>query len=364
MSPALSATESRTASNVMAEATDRSIRAAIQKVVDGDILTTDEAAAAMQEIMTGAATPAQIASLITALRIRGETVDEIAGFARTMREHALPVRIDTDRPVVDTVGTGGDNMGTFNISTTAAFVIAGAGVAVAKHGNRSVTSKCGSADLLEGLGVRIDLTPEQVTTSISEAGIGFMFAPLFHPGFRHAGPPRREIGVRTVFNILGPLTNPARVRRQVLGAADSTIAPKLAAAQSALGADRVVVVHSAEGLDELSIAGPSTITQYDAGRETIETYVIEPGEFGLTPANLSEMLGGDLSTNVEITKRVLAGERGAKRDVVVLNAAAGLLAAGVVESIGEGVPLAQESIDSGRARAALDSMIAVTQRFA
>lgn len=347
----------------MSESENQDIRRAIIRVVEGETLSVDEAAAAMEAIMTGAASPAQIAALITALRMRGETVEEIAGFAKTMREHALRVETNGTGPVIDTVGTGGDGAGTFNISTTAAFVIAGAGVAVAKHGNRSITSRCGSADLLEGLGIRIVLTPEQVSESIDTAGIGFMFAPLFHPGFRHAGPPRREIGIRTVFNILGPLTNPARVRRQVLGAADGTIAPKLAAAQSLLGSDRVIVVHSDDGLDELSIVGPSMVTEYDGERQDVQTYRLDPEDVGLRRAPLSEILGGDLATNVAITKAVLQGERGPKRDVVVLNAAAGLYAGGVVDSIAAGVPLAEESIDTGKAFATMEAMVNVTQRF-
>lgn len=346
----------------MTDTSSFDMRQAIQKVVDGGELSTEEAAAAMDAIMTGQATGAQIGALLTGLRMRGETVGEIAGFAQAMRRHARSVPLPaSDLPLVDTCGTGGDGAGTFNVSTTAAFVIAGAGVRVAKHGNRSITSRCGSADLLEGLGVRIDLTPQQVATCIERAGIGFMFAPSFHPGFKHAGPARREIGIRTVFNILGPLTNPAGVRRQLIGVGHPAIARKLAEAQAMLDADHVVIVHS-DGVDEIGIASSTTVTEYDRRLGEVRTYEIGPETFGFPRAPLECIAGGTVDVNVAITRAVLGGEPGPYRDVTLLNAAAGLYAANAVQSFEEGIDLAAETIDSGRALAALQALIAVSNR--
>lgn len=347
----------------MAEQATYDIREAIQAVVEGKELTIEQASAAMDAIMTGQATGSQIGALLTALRMRGETVGEIAGFASTMRRHALQVPLPSDdTPVVDTCGTGGDGAGTFNVSTTAAFVIAGAGVRVAKHGNRSITSRCGSADLLEGLGVRIDLTPEQVATCIEAAGIGFMFAPSFHPGFKHAGPTRREIGIRTIFNVLGPLTNPAGVRRQIIGVGHPAIARKLAEAQALLDADHVLVVHS-EGTDEIGIAGTTTITEFDRRVGEVRTYEVGPETFGLERAPLERICGGTVEQNVAITRAVLGGEPGPYRDVTVLNAGAGLYVANAASSIEEGIAMAAESIDSGRALAALQNLVTVSNRL-
>lgn len=346
----------------MTETPSFDLRQAIQKVVDGCELSTDEAAAAMDAIMTGQATGAQIGALLTALRMRGETVGEIAGFAKAMRRHAKTVSLPpSDAPLVDTCGTGGDGAGTFNVSTTAAFVIAGAGVRVAKHGNRSITSRCGSADLLEGLGVRIDLSPEQVAVCVERAGIGFMFAPSFHPGFRHAGPARKEIGIRTVFNILGPLTNPAGVRRQLIGVGHLGIARKLAEAQAMLDAEHIVIVHS-DGVDEIGIASSTTITEFDRRVGEVRTYEIGPETFGLSRAPLDCIAGGTVDVNVAITKAVLGGEPGPYRDVTLLNAAAGLYAANAVDSLEEGIALAAETIDSGRALAALHALIAASNQ--
>jgi anthranilate phosphoribosyltransferase len=345
----------------MAEQPSFDIRQAIQAVVDGRELATDEASAAMDAIMTGQATPAQIGALVTALRMRGETVAEIAGFARAMRRHALSVVLtDDSRPVVDTCGTGGDGSESFNISTTAAFVIAGAGVRVAKHGNRSVTSRCGSADVLEGLGVKIDLTPEQVALSVERTGFGFMFAQGFHPGFKHAGPARREIGIRTIFNALGPLTNPAGVRHQLIGVGHPQWARKLAEAHALLGSAHVVVVHSGDGLDEFGIGGPTAVTEYDARTGSVDTYEVEPEGFGLCRSELGAIRGGAVADNVAITRAVLAGEPGPCRDVTLLNAGAGLYAADVAGSIGEGIAIAAAAIDSGRALAALDALVALS----
>jgi anthranilate phosphoribosyltransferase len=348
----------------MAEQPTIDIRQAIQTVVEGRELSTAEATAAMDAIMTGQATPAQIAALVTALRIRGETVAEIAGFASAMRRHALAVALaDDPRPLVDTCGTGGDGAGTFNISTTAAFVIAGAGVRVAKHGNRSVTSQCGSADVLEGLGVKVDLTPDQVAESIAQTGFGFMFAPGFHPGFRHAGPARREIGIRTIFNALGPLTNPAGVRHQLIGVGHPNLARKLAEAHAALGSQHVVVVHSGDGLDEFGIAGPTQVTEYDARTGEVTSYEVAPEGYGLERCGLEGIKGGEVARNVQIVLDVLSGEPGPCRDVTLLNAGAGLYAADAANSIADGIAMAVESINSGRAIATLRALIAYSEEL-
>lgn len=341
------------------------IRDAIRAVVEGRTLTMDEASAAMNAIMTGTVTGAQIGALVTALRMRGETVEEVAGFARSMRDHSLKVPVEASSGViVDTCGTGGDSAGTFNISTTAAFVIAGAGVRVAKHGNRAVTSQCGSADVLEGLGVAIELTPKGVAACIDEAGIGFMYAPAFHPAMRFVGPARREMGIRTVFNILGPLTNPAGARHQLIGVGHPEISGKLARALQTLGAQHAVLVHDGDGLDELGLSAPSEVTEYDARVGEIRTYQLLPEDLGLQRAETSTLLGGDAETNVGITRSILNGERGPRRDVILLNAGAGLYAADAADSVAEGVDLAARTIDSGAALAALDRLIEVSQREA
>jgi anthranilate phosphoribosyltransferase len=345
----------------MSETLDFDIKQAIRQVVEGGSLSFDEAGAAMDQIMSGQATPAQIASLLTALRMRGETVDEIAGFASAMREHSRHVELPPDIVAVDTCGTGGDHSGTFNISTTAAFVIAGTGIKVAKHGNRSVTSACGSADLLEALGVAIELEPEHVASVIEEAGIGFMFAPAYHPGFRHAGPVRREIGIRTVFNILGPMVNPAKVKRQLIGVGDGSISARLASAQDRLGSERVLFVHSSEGFDEFGLDGPSSVTEYD--RTTgVRTYEVDAVDFGLARAPVNDVMGGDAERNVEITRLVLSGAAGPHRDIVVLNAGAGIYAAGRADSIAGGIAMAIESVDSGAAAEVLERMVTASNR--
>ncbi|MFL5760843.1 MAG: anthranilate phosphoribosyltransferase [Thermomicrobiales bacterium] len=349
----------------MAESSDFNIKQTIQALVDGRQLTTDEAIATMDAIMTGRTTGAQIGALVTALRMRGESVEEIAGFARAMRQHALKVDIaENGRPLVDTCGTGGDASGTFNISTTAAFAIAGAGIRVAKHGNRAMTSKCGSADLLEGLGVKIELTPEQVADCVERVGIGFMFAPAFHPAMRFVGPARKEIGIRTIFNVLGPLTNPAGARHQLVGVGHPDIAGKLASVLGLLGSEHAVLVHAEEGLDELGISGPSAVTEFDARTGTTTTYTIDPREFGLTMANVEELRGGEVEENMRITHGVLSGEDGARRSVTLLNAGAGIYAANAADSIGEGIEIAKEAIDSGKALAALKALVELSQQFA
>jgi anthranilate phosphoribosyltransferase len=340
------------------------IKQSIQAVVEGRALTTDEATATMDAIMSGNTTDAQIGALVTALRMRGESVEEIAGFAQAMRQHALKVEIEADgRPLVDTCGTGGDASGTFNISTTAAFVIAGAGIRVAKHGNRAVTSKCGSADLLEGLGVKIELTPEQVAECVETVGIGFMFAPAFHPAMRFVGPARSQIGIRTIFNILGPLTNPAGARHQLVGVGHPSIAGKLASVLGLLGSEHAVLVHAEEGLDELGISGPSAVTEFDARTSATTTYKIDPRDYGLTVASVEELRGGGVDENIEITRGILSGENGARRSVTLLNAGAGIYAANASDSIGEGIEIAKHAIDSGKALAALDALVELTQRY-
>jgi anthranilate phosphoribosyltransferase len=327
-------------------------------------LNAAEASRAMDLIMTGAVTPAQIGAMVTALRMRGESVDEIAGFASSMRRHALRVQVDLDAgPLVDTCGTGGDASNTFNISTTASFVIAGAGVRVAKHGNRSVTSKCGSADLLEGVGVAIELSPEAVSQCINEVGIGFMYAPAFHPAMRFVGPARREIGIRTVFNILGPLTNPAGARNQLIGVGHPGIAGKLAHALAQLGSARACLVHAEEGLDELGLSGPSLVTEYDAKAGAVRAYSITPADFGLEAAPRGALAGGDVAENVRLTLGILSGERGPRRDATVLNAGAGIYAANAAATIEDGVRMAEASIDAGRAMERLEQLAALSTKL-
>ena len=348
-----------------APAAELDIRRTIQAVVEGRELTTDEATAAMDAIMSGTVTAAQVGALVTALRMRGETVDEIAGFATAMRRHALRVELtDAGAPLVDTCGTGGDASGTFNISTTAAFAIAGASVRVAKHGNRAVTSRCGSADLLEGLGVAIELSPTAVARCIEEVGIGFMYAPAFHPAMRFAGPARREIGIRTIFNVLGPLTNPAGAAHQLVGVGHPDIAQKLARVLARLGSKHAVLVHADEGLDELGIGGPSAVTEYDARTGEIRTYLVQPEEFGLVRGTIEELQGGDVATNVAISRAILNGANGARRSITLLNAGAGIYAANAAPTFADGIAMAAEAIDSGRALAKLEQLAELSQELA
>jgi anthranilate phosphoribosyltransferase len=329
------------------------IKEAITLLVGGRSLSMEQAASVMEEIMNGEATPAQFGAFVTALRLKGETVDEIIGLAKTMRAKAIPVTIA--EPVVDTCGTGGDGAHTFNISTAAAFVTAGAGLRVAKHGNRAMSSQCGSADVLEALGVRIDLNAEQVKRCLEEAGIGFMFAPVFHPAMKYAASPRREIGIRTVFNILGPLTNPAGARAQVLGVADGLLLEKLASVLQGLGCCHALVVHGDDGLDEITITGKTHICELKDG--SIKSYSISPDDFGLPQASLDSLAGGTLEENAALLRRVLTGTPGPQRDVVLMNAAAALLAGDRVNTLQEGVDLAREVIDSGHALAKLEQLI-------
>jgi len=317
---------------------------AIAKVVRCENLSEDEAAAAFEVIMRGDATPSQIAGFVVALRMKGETVEELTGFARTAR--AVATRIQVEGALLDTCGTGGDGLATFNISTLAAIVAAACGARVAKHGNRAASSMCGSADVLEQLGVKIDLAPEGVARCIDEAGIGFLFAPVFHPSFRFAGVPRRELGMRTVFNVLGPLCNPAGAKYQALGVADGAMAAKMADVLQRLGVERAIVFHASDGMDELSVASPSTVIEIDGRRKE---YELDPVELGLSRAPVEAMRGGGPEENARLAREVLGGAKGPRRDVVLLNAAAALRAAGLAEEWKDGLGLAAEAIDSGRA---------------
>jgi anthranilate phosphoribosyltransferase len=320
------------------------VRSALAGVVDGRTLSLDEARGAMGSIMDGEATSAQLAALLVALRMRGETVEELAGFAAAMRERV--VRVNAPDGVVDTCGTGGDGSGTFNISTTSAIVVAACGVPVAKHGNRAITSASGSADVLDALGVRIDHDAASAGLALREIGFAFMFAPGFHPAMKHAGPTRGEIGVRTAFNLLGPLTNPAGARRQVIGVADSAAAPRIAAVLQLLGAERALVV-GGDGLDELPLDGSGVI--HDVTPAGIERRTVDTVALGLTRAGVAKLAGGSPADNATIVEAVLRGEPGARRDVVLLNAAAGLVAAGRVADLAEGIDLAALTIDAGLA---------------
>ena len=328
------------------------IREAIAEVVSGRSLDSAEAAAVMRQIMEGEATPAQIAALVVAMRMKGETPEELAGFAETMLSHA--VRIESGAEL-DTCGTGGDGSHTFNISTTAAFVAAGAGVRVAKHGNRAMSSKCGSADVLSELGVKLDLEPRAVARCIREVGIGFLFAPVFHPAMKHAAGPRREIGIRTMFNVLGPLCNPAGASAQLLGVADETLVEKMATVLYRLGFDRAMVVHGEDGLDELTLSEKSLVCELR--NERLQTYEISPEDYGLPRASKEDLMGGSSGENAQMLREVLSGSTGPRRDVVLLNAGAALYVAGRAGSIQEGLALAARTIDSGRALAKLHGLV-------
>jgi anthranilate phosphoribosyltransferase len=341
------------------------MREAIQTVVGGEELSLEQSTSAMHAIMSGEVPGSQIAALVTALRMKGETAGEIAGFANAMRDHALKVTADSQTlPLLDTCGTGGDHSNSFNISTTATFAIAAAGVRIAKHGNRAASSLCGSADLLEGLGVHVELSAEEVESSIEEVGIGFMFAPAFHPAMRFVGPARREIGIRTIFNLLGPLTNPAGAGHQLIGVGHPGVARKLAEVLGILGSQHVVLVHSEEGLDEIGVTGKSQVTEWSRSTGEIREYSISPEESGLERGTAQDLRGGDAAANVEITRSILAGEKGPRRTVTLLNAGAGIYTADAAESIAEGVRMAAEAIDSGAALDKLEQLVAFTQRAA
>jgi anthranilate phosphoribosyltransferase len=321
------------------------VRAALTAVVDGRTLSMDEAHGAMGAVMDGEATPAQLAALLVALRMRGETVEELAGFAAAMRERVL--RVQAPDGAIDTCGTGGDKSGTINISTAAALVAAAAGVPVAKHGNRAITSAAGSADVLEALGIRTDLGPEEAAEALRTCGFAFLFAPGYHPAMKHAGPTRREIGVRTAFNFLGPLTNPAGAKRQVVGVGDPAAAPKIAEVLHRLGAERAVVVHGA-GLDELPLDGTGVL--YDVTPAGVTRHEVVATEFGLVAAPISALAGGTAADNAALIEAVFAGEAGPRRDVILLNAAAAFLVAGRAARLADGVNLAAVTIDAGLPR--------------
>ena len=332
---------------------------AIAKVIDGDDLRRDEMVDVMNQIMSGDATDAQIGAFLIALRLKGESVDEIAGAATVMREKATPIATKHD-VIVDTCGTGGDHSGTFNISTTAAFVAAGAGLCVAKHGNRAATSQSGSADVLMALGVNIEASPETVSQCLDEVGIGFLFAPALHGAMKYAIGPRRELGVRTIFNALGPLTNPAGARRQVIGVYSAALTETLAGVLATLGAERAYVVHGADGLDEMTLTGPTKVSELKDG--AVSTYRVSPGEVGLGQVRAAALKGGDADSNAAITLSVLKGAEGPARDIVLLNAAAAIVAGGKASDLREGVQVAAEAIDSGRAMAKLEALIEASNR--
>jgi len=336
------------------------IKEAISTLVSGKSLSTEDARTVMQEIMEGTATPAQVAAFITALRIKGETIGEIVGLAEGMRSKATEVKCSG--PLVDTCGTGGDNSGSFNISTAAAFVAAGAGLKVAKHGNRAMSSSCGSADVLESLGVKIDLDSEGVAQCLENTGIAFIFAQMFHPAMKYAAGPRREIGIRTVFNILGPLCNPAGVQHQVIGVPDKDLAEKIAYSLQRLGTEHSVVVHGTDGVDEIAIHGKSILWEIK-GSNPIEPVTVSPGYFGFQTANIEEMKGGTPEQNAAILRGVLEGKKDARRNIVVMNTAAVLVAGNIAADYLEGAKRAEDSIDSGRAMEKLQKMIAFTQSY-
>ncbi len=341
------------------------IKEAIVALVSGQSLTMEQAAEVMEEMTGGQVTPAQFGAFVTALRIKGETVDEIAGLASVMRAKAI--RVMTAEPVIDIVGTGGDNSGSFNISTAAAFVAAGAGIKVAKHNNRAMTSHCGSADVMEALGMKIDLDANQVKDCLEQVGIGFMFAPAFHPAMKFASAPRREIGIRTVFNIIGPLTNPALAESMVIGVPTEEFGEKLVQVLHRLGSKHSLVVHGLNGMDELSIAGRSKVWELREGE--ITSYYVSPEDFGLTGAGVETIKGGTPAENAAMLRSVLDGEKGPRRDVVLMNAAAGIVVSGRTKhpsglfALKEGMEIAERSIDSGQALDKLQRLIKLSQNF-
>lgn len=332
------------------------IKEAISLITQDINLSEAEMAECMKEIMEGKATDAQIGALLTALRIKGETVEEITAAARIMRQKAT--MINAPEGVIDTCGTGGDMSHTFNISTAVAIVVASVGVPIAKHGNRSVSSRSGSADVLEALGVKIDLSPEKVERCLFETGFGFLFAPLFHPAMKYAIGPRKEIGIRTIFNILGPLTNPAGAKRQILGVFADRLTDPLAQVLGNLGAEDVMVVHGEDGLDEITISDGTKVSRFRDGK--IDNFFLTPEDFGLKRSDVKELLGGDKDENAKILLQILKGEKGPKRDIVLINSAAALAVAGRIEDFKEGVMIASEAIDSGRAMRKLEDIIKVT----
>lgn len=331
-------------------------KALLAKVATGATLTLEESASVFDRMMSGEATPSQMGALLMGLRVRGESVDEISGAVRTMRSKMLGVKAPSD--AIDVVGTGGDGSGSFNISTCAAFIVAGAGVPVAKHGNRALSSRCGAADVLGALGVRIDIGPDQITRCISEAGIGFMFAPNHHPAMKHVGATRVEIGTRTIFNLLGPLSNPAGVRRQMVGVFSRQWVEPIAHVLRNLGSERAIVVHGSDGLDEITTSGATSVASLENG--TVRTFEIAPEDVGLERVKPEALRGGSAESNAAALLDVLKGRRGPYRDVAMLNAAAALMVAGRADGLTDGVKLAQRSLDSGEAEGRLDRLVAVS----
>ncbi len=339
------------------------IKDVLRKIVDGAHLSQDEAVSAMTEIMNGEATPAQVASFITALRMKGETIDEIIGFVKVMRDKSIKVHPKTAN-LLDTCGTGGDKLNTFNISTTATFVVVGAGVSVAKHGNRAASSSCGSADVLEALGIKLNLNNDQVAECIDRAGLGFLFAPAMHPAMKHAVGPRKDIGFRTIFNILGPMTNPANTEMQTIGIFSPELTETVANVLNALGTRRAMVFHGMAGLDEMSTLGETKISELKDGK--VRTYLLHPSDVGLNVASASEIAAGDGSIvdNVRALLNVLDGEKGPRRDIVLLNAAAAFVVTDKARDLKEGIALAEKTIDSGAAMNALETFRSVTEELA
>ncbi len=335
------------------------IREAIDGLVSGSSLSMEEASTAMREIMEGEVTPAQLGAFLTALRVKGETPEEIAGMATIMREKSQ--KVDVDGTLVDTCGTGGDGKGTFNVSTAASFIAAASGLKVAKHGNRAASGSCGSADVLEALGVKIDLGPEGVKRCIEEVGIGFMFAPTFHPAMRHAAPVRREIGIRTVFNLMGPLTNPAGAQRQLAGVPDVSLGDKMAEVLKLLGSQHSLVVHGEDGLDELTLGARTRVWEVRDGK--VHSYIVSPDELGLPWVPVEQIKGGDPAENALILRRLFQGEAGPVRDVVLLNGAAVLMVGGKARDLKEGIGLARDAIDSGEALRKMEALVELSHRF-
>ena len=321
------------------------VRTALAACVEGRTLTLEEARLAMGDVMDGEATPAQLAALLVALRMRGETVEELAGFASAMRERVL--RVDAPAGTIDVVGTGGDGSGTFNISTASALVVASTGVPVAKHGNRAITSRSGAADVLEALGVRIDHDAESAAASLRDVGFAFLFAPAFHPAMKHAGPTRREIGIRTAFNLIGPLTNPAGATRALIGVGDPAAASRIAEVAGLLGTERTTVVHG-EGVDELPLDG--TGVAYDVANGAVSVQGVDPAAYGLATAPTSALAGGSAEDNAAIVESIFSGESGPRRDVILLNAGAALVVAGRADALGDGIRIAREALDLGSPR--------------
>ncbi|HEX9038279.1 MAG TPA: anthranilate phosphoribosyltransferase [Ktedonobacterales bacterium] len=341
------------------------IREAIAMLVAGKSLSEDEATGAMEEIMTGQATPSQQGAFLVALRIKGETVDEVTGMARGMRNASVHAQLPPELNAVDTCGTGGDGADTFNVSTAAGLLVAALGQPVAKHGNRAASSRCGSADVLEALGVKLELGPEALVQCVERVGFGFMFAPTYHPAMRHVGPTRREIGVRTVFNILGPLTNPADARYQCLGVADPSLAPLMAQALLRLGCERALVIHGMDGVDEFSLSAPTHVVEVRGQRGDVVEYEVTPESVGLTRRPREEIRGGDAQYNAALLRRTLSGEQGrAPADVVAYNAGAALYVTGRAATIAEGVGQAQDALKAGLAIPTLDALVTTSQRLA